>query len=76
MGKRNIPASIYETLAGIILPEGILEMFEVSHVEEKHTGERDKRGVENVVINIYLDEREAGGGRAWDWSRTALRSHA
>lgn len=62
-------------LTGIILSEGILEIFEVIHVEEKHTGKNNKRGVEVVVINIYLDGRDARG-RCMGRSRAALRSHA
>lgn len=56
--------TIYETLAGMILPEGVLEIFEVTDVEEEHTGRHDFRGVEIVVIHIYLDERELRGGES------------
>ena len=45
----------------MILPEGVLEIFEVTHVKEEHTGRQDARGVEIVVIHIYLDERELSG---------------
>lgn len=48
----------------MILPEGVLEIFEVTDVEEEHTGRHDFRGVEIVVIHIYLDERELRGGES------------
>lgn len=48
--------SIYESLASIILPEGILDLFEVIQVEEEHTGKPDETGTEVRIIHIYLDE--------------------
>ena len=57
MGKKTSP-SIIKSLASIILPEGILDLFEVTHVEEEHTGKMDETGTEVRVIHIYLDERQ------------------
>lgn len=48
--------SIYESLASILLPEGILDLFEVMQVEEEHTGKPDETGTEVRIIHIYLDE--------------------
>lgn len=56
--------SIYESLASILLPEGILDMFEVTNVEEEHTGKLAETGLEIRIIHIYLDERDL---RAQDW---------
>ena len=50
--------SIYESLSSLILPEGILDLFEVSNVEEEHRGVLDETGSEVRVIHIYLDERD------------------
>lgn len=52
------PPSIYESLASIILPKGILDLFEVSQVEEEHTGKPDATGTDVRIIHIYLDERD------------------
>lgn len=49
---------IYESLAGLILPAGVLDLFEVSNVEEEHRGVLDETGSEVRVIHIYLDERD------------------
>ena len=50
--------SIYESLASLILPEGILDLFEVRKVEEEHCGVLDETGSEVRVIHIHLDERD------------------
>lgn len=55
---KSTSTSIFESLASIILPEGILDLFEVTNVEEEHTGIRDETGTEVRVIHIYLDERD------------------
>ena len=57
MNKRK-PISIYESLASIILPEGILDLFEVVDVVEEHTGTFAETGLEIRIIHIYLDERD------------------
>ena len=48
----------YETLLRVILPEDILEVFEVSNVIEEHTGIIEETGMERRIIHIHLDERD------------------
>ena len=55
---RHSTPSIYEALASIILPDGILDLFEVTNVAEEHTGILDERRVEIQIIHIHLDERD------------------
>lgn len=55
---KSTSTSIFESLASIILPEGILDLFEVTNVEEEHTGIKDETDTEVRVIHIYLDERD------------------
>lgn len=55
---RQTSPSIYESLASIILPAGILDLFEVTHVYEEHTGKNDETGTEVRIIHISLDERD------------------
>lgn len=50
--------NIYETLARVVLPEKILDIFEVTSIEEENTGVKDETGTEVHVIHIYLDERD------------------
>ena len=57
----DTPTSIYESLASMILPEGILDLFEVTNVEEEHTGTLAETGLEIRIIHIYLDERDLRG---------------
>lgn len=54
----------YKTLASYLLPKGILEFFDVTNVYEEHTGGKDIRGVEIVVLHIYLDELD-NRGEVW-----------
>jgi hypothetical protein len=56
--------SVYESLASILLPESILDLFEVTQVSESHTGKLDETGTEVGIIHIYLDERDL---RAKEW---------
>ncbi len=50
--------SIYESLVRVILPDGILDFFDVVHVEEEHTGIIEATGLERCIIHIYLNERD------------------
>lgn len=50
--------SIYESLARIILPEGILDIFEVTNVVDEHTGILEETGLERCIIHIHLAERD------------------
>jgi hypothetical protein len=56
--KTSTPSLIYESLASILLPEGILDLFEVTQVTEEHTGRSDETGTEVRIIHIYLDEHD------------------
>lgn len=58
MAKKNNTSLAYETLLNIILPDGILEVFEVSDVSEEHTGIIEDTGLERRIIHIRLDERD------------------
>ncbi len=50
--------SVYATLASMILPEGILDYFDVTNVEEERTGTFDETKTEVRIIHIYLEERD------------------
>ena len=58
MVKNSNASFAYEALVSIILPEGILDVFEVINVEEEHTGFIEETGLERRVIHIHLDERD------------------
>ena len=58
MAKNSNASFAYEALVSIILPEGILDFFEVINVEEEHTGIIEETGLERRVIHIHLDERD------------------
>ena len=58
MAKKSNTTLAYETLLSIILPEGVLEVFEVSNVNEEHTGIIEETGFERRLIHIHLDERD------------------
>ena len=55
----NTPSTnIYETLARVVLPEKILDVFEVTAIEDENTGVKDETGTEVHVIHIHLDEKD------------------
>lgn len=56
--KNPTSSSVYESLVSIILPAGILDLFEVTKVDEEHTGIPDETGTQIRIIHIYLDERD------------------
>ena len=56
--KHQSSPSIYESLASIIMPAGILDLFEVTNVYEENTGNPDETGTEVRIIHISLDERD------------------
>lgn len=58
MAKKSNTTLAYETLLRVILPEDILEVFEVSNVIEEHTGIIEETGMERRIIHIHLDERD------------------
>lgn len=49
----------YKILASYLLPKGILELFDVTAVNEDHTGIIEETGDERVLLHIYLDEKDA-----------------
>ena len=53
----SIP-NIYETMARIVLPEKILDVFDVTSVIEENTGVTDETGTERVSSTSILDERD------------------
>lgn len=54
----NKSASIYEAIARLMLPENILDTFEVVRVEEEKTGIIEETGLEKRIIHMHLDERD------------------
>ena len=64
MTKNSNISFAYEALVSIILPEGILNVFEVVNVEEEHTGFIEETGLERRIIHIHLDERDL---RSKEW---------
>ncbi len=49
----------YKILASYLLPKGILEFFDVTAVNENHTGIIEYTGDERILLHIYLDEKDA-----------------
>ena len=49
----------YRTLAGFMLPKNILRFFDVTGIEEEHTGRSDPTGAEDVILRISLDETDS-----------------
>ena len=48
----------YETLVRYMLPQGILDSFEITKVEEEVTSERDETGTIIRILHIWLEERD------------------
>ena len=57
MAKKNTTFD-YETLVRYMLPEGILDYFEISKINEEVTDEKDETGTVIRILHIYLDERD------------------
>ena len=57
MGEKT--AINYRTLAGFMLPKDILRFFDVTGIEEEHTGRCDPAGEEEAIIRISLDEADS-----------------
>lgn len=53
------PTFDYKILASYLLPKGILECFDVTAVNEDHTGIIEETGDERILLHIYLDEKDA-----------------
>ena len=54
MAKNSNASFAYEALVSIILPEGILDVFEVVNVEEEHTGFIEETGLERRESTFIL----------------------
>lgn len=48
----------YSTLVRYMLPDGILDYFEISKIDEEVTNEKDETGTVIRILHIYLDERD------------------
>lgn len=48
----------YELLVRFMLPNGILDYFEIIKIEEEVTNEKDETGTLIRILHIYLDERD------------------
>ena len=53
----------YKILASYLLPKGILEFFDVTSVNEDHTGIIEETGNERVLLHIYLERKRCTGRR-------------
>ncbi len=57
MAKKNTSFD-YEKLVRYMLPNGILDYFEITNVSEEVTNEKDDTGTVIRILHIYLDERD------------------
>ena len=57
MAKRHSSFD-YETLVRFMLPNGILDYFEITKIDEEVTNEKDETGTVIRILHIYLDERD------------------
>lgn len=48
----------YEMLVRFMLPQGILDFFEITKVEEEITNEKDETGTVIRILHIWLEERD------------------
>ena len=48
----------YEMLVRFMLPNGILDYFEITKIEEEITDEKDETATVIRILHIYLDERD------------------
>ena len=48
----------YSTLVRYMLPDGILDCFEITKIAEEVTNEKDETGTVIRILHIYLDERD------------------
>ena len=48
----------YSTLVRYMLPDGILDYFEITKIAEEVTNEKDETGTVIRILHIYLDERD------------------
>lgn len=57
MAKKSINVD-YEALVRYMLPEGILDSFEITGFKEEVTPEKDETGTVIKILNIWLEERD------------------
>lgn len=48
----------YSTLVRYMLPEDILDYFEITKIDEEVTNEKDETGTVIRILHIYLDEHD------------------
>ena len=48
----------YSTLVRYMLPDGILDYFEITKIDEEVTNEKDETGTVIRILHIYLEERD------------------
>lgn len=54
----------YSTLVRYMLPNGILDYFEITKIDEEVNNEKDETGTVIRILHIYLDERDLRD-KAW-----------
>ena len=57
MAKKSINVD-YEALVRYMLPEGILDSFEITGFKEEVTSEKDETGTVIKILHIWLEERD------------------
>ena len=65
----------YRTFASYLLPKDILKFFEVTDIEEEHTGQLDQTGTEIVIEQLGLDLRPNGFTEGCDVTDFPIRDH-
>lgn len=50
--------SIYQAVASLVFPKGLLENFEVVKIKESPIAEDSRQGVESGEITFYLEEKD------------------
>ena len=74
MAKRHSSFD-YETLVRFMLPNGILDYFEITKTDEEVTNEKDETDTVIRILHIYLDERDLREvRRGTTFSLTALQN--
>lgn len=61
---KNLSTFDYSTLVRYMLPNGILDYFEITKIDEEVTNEKDETGTVIRILHIYLDERDLRD-KAW-----------
>lgn len=61
---KNLSTFDYSTLVRYMLPNGILDYFEITKIDEEVTNVKDETGTVIRILHIYLDERDLRD-KAW-----------